>query len=218
MVTVLRTGKGHEVAAEAVQRLTPEFPNLRLLVLGEGPDRGEVERALANLGARAIMTGHREDVLAVLDAVDVLIHPTRADAFPTALLESMAASVPAIATSVGGIPEIITDGETGLLIDSPPDGRALTESLAVLLRDARARNVSAARPVSASRRSSRSTRGSAGSCRSTTSRSPALAEAASGRAQRPRPRRRCTARTRGTNPVVARHTGEPTRMRNGRVM
>ena len=139
MVTVLRTGKGHEVAAEAVQRLTPEFPNLRLLVLGEGPDRGEVERALENLGARAIMTGHREDVLAVLDAVDVLIHPTRADAFPTALLESMAASVPAIATSVGGIPEIITDGETGLLIDSPPDGRALAESLAVLLRDARAR-------------------------------------------------------------------------------
>ena len=42
------------------QRLTPEFPNLRLLVLGEGPDRGEVERALENLGARAIMTGHLE--------------------------------------------------------------------------------------------------------------------------------------------------------------
>ena len=139
MVTVLRTGKGHEVAAEAVQRLTAEFPNLRLLVLGEGPDRGEVERALENLGARAIMTGHREDVLAVLDAVDVLIHPTRADAFPTALLESMAAGVPAIATSVGGIPEIITDGETGLLIDAPPDGRALAESLAALLRDARTR-------------------------------------------------------------------------------
>ena len=47
MVTVLRTGKGHEVAAEAVQRLAAEFPNLRLLVLGEGPDRREVEGALA---------------------------------------------------------------------------------------------------------------------------------------------------------------------------
>ena len=135
MVSVLRRGKGHDVGARAIAALSERFPHLRLLVLGDGPARAAIETDLAALGPRALMTGHRDDVLEVLDAVDVLVHPTSADAFPTALLEAMAARVPAIATEVGGVPEIIRDGETGILIPPPPNAHELASALEPLLVD-----------------------------------------------------------------------------------
>jgi glycosyltransferase involved in cell wall biosynthesis len=141
MVSVLRAGKGHAVAATAVEALSARFPQLRLLVLGEGPDRPQIESELAPLAERAVLTGHRNDVLDVLDAVDILIHPSRVDAFPTALIEAMAASVPAIATNVGGIPEIVDDGTTGVLIPAPPTGEVLAAALGPLLADAGARTL-----------------------------------------------------------------------------
>ena len=67
------------------------------------------------------MLGHRDDVMDLLDAADVLVHPSSIDAFPTALIEAMAASVPVVATNVGGIPEIVMAGETGQLVGAPPD-------------------------------------------------------------------------------------------------
>jgi glycosyltransferase involved in cell wall biosynthesis len=139
MLGVLRRGKGHDVAAEAVEELSDRFPRLRLVVLGEGRDRSAVEPAVHPLGARAVLTGHRDDVMAVLDAADVLLHPSSVDAFPTALLEAAAAGVPAVATAIGGIPEIVDDGETGFLIDPPPTAPRLAATLLPLLRDAELR-------------------------------------------------------------------------------
>ena len=133
MVGVLRPGKGHEVAARAIESLLPRFPRLRLLVLGDGSLRPVVEEAMASLGDCAVLAGYREDILDVLDAVDVLIHPSSIDAFPTALIEAGAARVPIVTTRVGGIPEIVTDGENGILIDAPPQANALAEALASLL-------------------------------------------------------------------------------------
>ena len=135
MVSVLRPEKGHRIAAAAMKLLLGRFDRLRLLILGEGPERAEIERLVSDLGDRAILAGHRDDVLAVLDAVDVLIHPSRTDAFPTTLLEAMAAGVPSVATAVGGIPEILDDGETGLLIPPPPDPEMLAAATARLLDD-----------------------------------------------------------------------------------
>ena len=153
MVSVLRRDKaglfpppsvltvaGHDVAADAVSRLLPEFPQLRLLVVGEGPEREAVTRAMSHLGDRALVVGHRGDVPAVLDATDVLIHPAHIDAFPTVLLEAMSARVPVVATSVGGVPEIVDEGETGLLFDAPPNAEALAGSLRPLLADPGLRN------------------------------------------------------------------------------
>jgi glycosyltransferase involved in cell wall biosynthesis len=134
MVTVLRPGKGHEVAAAALAQLRDVHPRLRLLVAGDGPGRAEVARALAPLGPVAVMAGHRDDVGAVLDASDVLIHPTRVDAFPTTLLEAMAAGLPVVATAVGGIPEIV-DRSSGLLLDPPAAPAALAAALDALLTD-----------------------------------------------------------------------------------
>jgi glycosyltransferase involved in cell wall biosynthesis len=135
-VTVLRPGKGHDVVVAAVRRLLPRFPRLRLIVLGDGPARGEIHRLAEPLGDAAVLTGHRDDAMAVLAATDVLLHPTSMDAFPTALLEAAAARVPVIATAVGGIPEIVEDGETGLLVPAPPTADTVAARLESLLADA----------------------------------------------------------------------------------
>lgn len=132
MVAVLRPGKGHDVAAEAVSRLRVRHPNLTLLIVGDGPSRAEVERIAEPLGSHAVLTGHRDDVADLLAASDVLLHPTTMDAFPTSLIEAAAASLPVVATAVGGIPEIVDDERTGLLVDKP-DAGAVEHALGRLL-------------------------------------------------------------------------------------
>jgi len=145
MVTVLRPGKGHDVAIDAVASLQGRFPGLCLLVLGAGPARDEIARLGAPLGDAVRLVGHRDDVMRVLDAVDVLVHPSRIDAFPTALLEAMAAGVPVVATAVGGIPEIVDPGVTGVLLPAPPRAPDLAAALVPLLADpARRRALGAA--------------------------------------------------------------------------
>jgi glycosyltransferase involved in cell wall biosynthesis len=134
-LAVIREGKGHAVAAQALARLRERHPRIRLLVAGDGPSRAEAERALEPLGASARMLGHRDDVMDLLDAADVLIHPSSIDAFPTALIEAMAASVPIVATDVGGIPEIVVAGQTGQLVGAPPDAAGLADALEPLLAD-----------------------------------------------------------------------------------
>jgi glycosyltransferase involved in cell wall biosynthesis len=129
MVGVLRAGKGHELAVAAVEELRGRIPSARLLVVGDGPARGEVATLAARLGDAVVQAGYRGDVMAVLDASDVLIHPSRADAFPTVLLEALAAGVPIAASRVGGIPEIVEDGKTGLLVAPPLTGSAFAGSL-----------------------------------------------------------------------------------------
>ena len=135
MVAVLRAGKCHDIAAAAVRALLPRFPDLRLLVLGDGPERAAIEAELAPAGEAVAMAGFRDDVLAVLGEVDVLVHPTRFDAFPTALLEALATSTPVVATAVGGVPEIVAEGEQGLLIPAPPRAEDLAAALGRVLTD-----------------------------------------------------------------------------------
>ena len=145
MLSVLRPGKGHDVAVEAIGALTAELPHLRLLVAGDGPSRGDVERMMAALGPAAVMAGHRDDTMAVLDACDVLVHPSRFDALPSGLIEAMAAGVPVVATRVGGIPEIVIEGQTGLLVDAPPTAAGVANALRPLLNDPHLRAAMGAR-------------------------------------------------------------------------
>ena len=145
MVSALRPEKGHDIAIEAVKLLRRRFPRLRLLIAGQGAAAKEIARLASSLGDAVIMTGRRSDVMRLFDAVDVCLHPSRADAFPTTLLEAMAASVPVVATSVGGIPEIVIHDDTGVLVPAPPSGEAFADALARLLDDpARRRKLGAA--------------------------------------------------------------------------
>lgn len=133
MLSVLRKGKGHEIGVRAVAALRQRHPRVRLLIVGDGPARDHVQSAAEVLGDGAVVAGHRDDVMAVLDATDVLLHPSRVDAFPTALLEALSAAVPVVATAVGGIPEIVVDGETGLLVPSPPLSEPLETALETMV-------------------------------------------------------------------------------------
>ena len=102
---------------------------------GNGPASETVARLAAPLGDAVVLAGSRSDVMPVFDAVDVCLHPSRADAFPTTLLEAMAASVPVVATKVGGIPEIIEDGREGILLPAPPTAVDVCAPVVQLIRD-----------------------------------------------------------------------------------
>jgi glycosyltransferase involved in cell wall biosynthesis len=135
MVSVLREGKGHDVAFAALAQLRERHPDVRLLVVGDGPARDAVHAQAREVGEHVVFAGFRRDVTDVLAASDVLLLPSRMDAFPTSLLEAAAVGVPAVATAVGGIPEIVRDGETGLLLANPPSADAVAAALERLLDD-----------------------------------------------------------------------------------
>jgi glycosyltransferase involved in cell wall biosynthesis len=135
MVTVLRKGKGHDLAVQAIAQLRQRHPTLTLLVVGDGPERLHIAELAAPLGDGAVLTGHRDDIPEVLGAADVLLHPTLMDAFPTILLEACAVGLPVLATAVGGIPEIVTDGRNGLLLPAPPSSATIAAGLERLLGD-----------------------------------------------------------------------------------
>lgn len=138
MVSVLRRGKGHELAFDVVGRLTSANPTLRLLVVGDGPQRAALQSAASSLGDRVVFAGHRDDVPDVVAACDVLLHPSDFDAYPTTLLEAMRAGRPVVASAVGGIPEIVDDGLTGLLVP-PGDVEAFADAVTQLARDTKRR-------------------------------------------------------------------------------
>jgi glycosyltransferase involved in cell wall biosynthesis len=135
MLSVIREGKGHDVAIAAVARRRARVPGRELVVGGDGEGRARLE-ALTARDAGVTFAGHREDVMEVLDAADVLLHPSRIDAFPGALLEAMAAGVPVVASAVGGIPDIVDHGGTGVLVSPPLTSAVVADALAPLLADA----------------------------------------------------------------------------------
>jgi glycosyltransferase involved in cell wall biosynthesis len=126
----LEPQKGIDVA---VQALT-EVPNARLVVLGEGPERSKLERLAAELDVPITLAGRVPDVAAWLRRAQVLVHPVRWEGFGLALLEAMLASLPIVASAVSSIPEIVVDGETGLLVP-PDDPGALAAAINRVLDD-----------------------------------------------------------------------------------
>ncbi|MHB8658212.1 MAG: glycosyltransferase family 4 protein [Solirubrobacteraceae bacterium] len=136
MVSALRPEKAHDVAIEAVRRCAEQHPDLRLLIVGDGPSARAIATDATRLGDRAALAGARSDVMRCMDAFDICLHPSRADAFPTTLIEAMAASLPILATRVGGIPEIVDDGVSGILVEAPPSPERISARLVHLLGDA----------------------------------------------------------------------------------
>jgi glycosyltransferase involved in cell wall biosynthesis len=131
-VSVLRPAKGIEVLLETVRLV----PNALFLIVGGGPKEEEFRALAAQSGVseRVRFAGFRTDVDALLAGCDVFVHPSLADAFPTVLLEAMAAGLPVVASRVGGIPEIVQPGVTGELVP-PGDPHALAAALNALLAD-----------------------------------------------------------------------------------
>jgi glycosyltransferase involved in cell wall biosynthesis len=130
----LEPQKGVDVAVRALARLRAVEPEAELVVLGEGPDRTRLESLARELDVPVHLLGRVPDVTAWLRRADVLVHPARWEGFGLALLEAMLARLPIVATNVSSIPEIVADGETGLLVP-PDDPAALAEALSRVLAD-----------------------------------------------------------------------------------
>ena len=136
VVARLEAEKGHRTLIDAWPEVLAAVPNAWLLVVGEGSEHDALEAEAASLGVneRVVFTGRREDVPAVTAALDVAVLPSYREAQGLSVLEAMALSRPVVASNVGGIPEMIEDGVTGLLVP-PNDCDALAAALIKLLTD-----------------------------------------------------------------------------------
>lgn len=121
----LRTQKDYPTLLHAVALLWDFHPQLHCLIAGEGPERRKLERLIhrLKLGERVLLLGERGDIPALLSATDLFVMTSRYEGCPYALLETMAAGVPVVATRIAGIEEIIQPGLTGVLV--PPGEPAL---------------------------------------------------------------------------------------------
>jgi glycosyltransferase involved in cell wall biosynthesis len=138
MISVLRSWKGHATFLDAAARLLESRRDLHFLIAGDGPGRDELTEKIAQAPWRGRVTllGHRTDVENVLRALDVLVLPSYAhEGIPQIILQAQATGKAVVATRIGGIPEVVQDGVTGLLIE-PNDAPALAEKIALLLDDA----------------------------------------------------------------------------------
>lgn len=128
--------KGFPYLLEALAQLAPAYPAVHLLIVGDGPERTALEAQAhrLGLGERVIFAGHRTDVPLLMGGMDLFVLPSIWEGMPNVVLEAMAAGLPVVATAVGGTPEIVVEGETGLLVP-PRDPAALAEAMERLLAD-----------------------------------------------------------------------------------
>ena len=129
--------KNTDRVVRALQTLVDLGVDARLLLVGDGPDRDHLERYAHELGVmkRCLFLGYQEDVARFYDAIDVLVLPSVNEGTPVSVIEALAAERPAVATRVGGTPDIIRDGIDGFLVD-PADNGELADRLAELAGDA----------------------------------------------------------------------------------
>jgi glycosyltransferase involved in cell wall biosynthesis len=128
--------KDHRTLLDAVHRLRPPL-NPHLLIVGDGPERGPLEERIhaGGMTSSVTLTGQTPSAEAFYGIADVAVLSSLSEGSPNALLEAMAARLPVVATKVGGIPEIVTDGESALLV-APRDPCAMSKAIAALLSDA----------------------------------------------------------------------------------
>ena len=128
--------KGHRLLIEAAPNVIDQFPHTGFVMVGDGVLRQEFEQQVTDLGLERhfIFLGRCNNVADILAACDIAVLPSHAEGMPNAVLEYLAAGLPTVATAVGGIPEIIQQGVTGLLM-LPHDSEAIAVALKRLLAD-----------------------------------------------------------------------------------
>jgi glycosyltransferase involved in cell wall biosynthesis len=147
-VARLSRNKGHQDLLTAMPAIRAAVPNVLYLIAGEGDDRARGEGGLRaslegqvrdlDLTAAVRFLGYVPDVRTVLQATDLLVSPSLREGMQVALLEAMAAGLPIVATAIGGTPDAVVDGETGLLVP-PADPAGLASAVTRLLTEPRLR-------------------------------------------------------------------------------
>jgi glycosyltransferase involved in cell wall biosynthesis len=134
----LKAPKDFPTLVRALGDLRPD--SFEAVIVGDGPDRQLLEEEIHELGLedRVSLAGERRDVPELLAGADVFVLPSRSEGHPVSVLEAMAAGIPVVASRVGGVPEQVSDGETGLLVE-PGDPTELAAALRRLTADPRLR-------------------------------------------------------------------------------
>jgi glycosyltransferase involved in cell wall biosynthesis len=129
--------KGFEYMIEAFAKLHGDYPDARLEICGEGPDRVRLERRSNELGLDSVVRflGWRTDLPKLMSRWDVFVQPSLEEGFGMAALDAMAAGLPVVASDVRGLPELIVDGVTGILVE-PRNPKLLASATASLIEDA----------------------------------------------------------------------------------
>ena len=135
-IAALVPHKGQKYLIDAAAMVVAAMAHARFVILGEGELRGALEHQIKqlHLGQHVVLAGFRTDILAQLKALDLFVMSSVTEGLGTSLLDAMAAARPIVATRAGGIPEVMAEGETGLLVP-PRDGRSLADAILALLRD-----------------------------------------------------------------------------------
>ena len=132
----LQAVKGHRVFLESARQVLAKRADARFWIVGDGELRADLEAAASSLGLRDAVEflGYRNDADALMAASDVVVSCSSYEAFARCVTEALALARPVVATAVGGIPEIIRDGETGILVP-PGDPQAMATAILRLLDD-----------------------------------------------------------------------------------
>jgi len=126
--------KDHSTALRAAERVRQQLPAFQLLLVGEGPERPKIESEISkrNLGGNVKLLGRRTDVRELLSVADLFLLTSISEGIPVTLIEAMAARVPVVSTNVGGVGEVVVDGQSGILC-RPADDEALAAGVIRLL-------------------------------------------------------------------------------------
>jgi glycosyltransferase involved in cell wall biosynthesis len=135
-VAALVAHKGQRHLIDAVALVIRQVPDARFIIAGEGELRPALERQIKEhrLEKHVLLAGFRPDVLSLHKAFDVFVLSSTTEGLGTSLLDAMACAKPIVATTAGGIPEVVEDGVTGLLV-APKDHEALARAIVTLLKD-----------------------------------------------------------------------------------
>ncbi|HDN73425.1 MAG TPA: glycosyltransferase family 1 protein, partial [Archaeoglobus sp.] len=135
-LSAIRYAKGPDILVKAIPEIKKNVPEAQLILAGKGVMKTEIEQLIDRLGiSSSIATPgfiKEADKPLYYKSADIFVLPSREDCLPLVILESMSSGVPIVATKVGGIPEIVQHGETGLLVP-PNDPHALATAIVYLL-------------------------------------------------------------------------------------
>ena len=136
IIGIIRSEKGHTYFVDAAQQVLEVNPEVRFLIVGNEPKGDTIARRIKALGREKeiIMAGLRDDIPEVLAALDIFVLSSLREGVPQGIAQALAMKKPVVATAVGGIPELIEDNRTGLLVP-PSDGKSLSGAILKLLND-----------------------------------------------------------------------------------
>ncbi len=138
--------KGQRQLVEVFPEILRRIPGARLVLVGDGPDLAPLRARASDpaYAGRVHLLGHRSDIREVYGGLDLLVLNSDTEGLPNVILEAMALGVPVVATAVGGTPELVTDGVTGLVVERR-NPKALVEVIAAALENREAAAAMAAR-------------------------------------------------------------------------